>query len=208
MITACPVTSRSSLVVNASAPGQHQVLQVRVCSGVSGRQWSAMTLAFTRSSTPCSNASRVGARTPVIVSASATRIPAVRQGIRNAAATSAAANDAAASGTNCATWSGSSSPVMQLFRANTAANRIGSPATNGTANAVSNRICVPASNDNAFSDATIASTNAAPDIAAGSAPANAAIDSAVAGGPASSAHPSQRAAPLVGCWSLMVPPPE
>ena len=48
----------------------------------------------------------------------------------------------AASATKCATWSGSSSPVMQFFRASTAASRIGSPATNGTANADSNRICV------------------------------------------------------------------
>ena len=96
---------------------------------------------------------------------------------------------------------------MQLFRANTAASRIGSPATNGTANAVSNRICVPASSDSAFSDATIASTNAAPVIAAGSAPVNAVNDSAVAGAPASVAQSADAESPL-GCWSFMVPPPE
>ena len=123
-----------------------------------------------------------------MVSASSTRRLAVRHGIRNAAATSADASDAAACGTKCATWSGSSSLVMQFFRASTAASRIGSPATNGTANADSSRICVAASRDSAFSDATTASTSAAPVIAVGSAPVNASSDSGVAGRPASSAH--------------------
>ncbi len=144
-----------------------------------------------------------------MVSASSTRRLAVRHGIRNAAATSVAASDAAACGTKCATCSGSSSLVMQFFRASTAASRIGSPATNGTANADSNRICVAASSDSAFSDATTASTSAAPVIAVGSAPVNASNDSGVAGRPASSAHPTGAGSPLVvGCWSLMVPPPE
>src|SRR6476661_8880754 len=96
---------------------------------------------------------------------------------------------------------------MHLFRANPAASRIGSPATNGTANAVSNRIWVPASSDNAFSEATIASTNAAPVIDAGCAPVNAVSDSAVAGAPASIAQSAGGVSPL-GCWSFMVPPPE
>ncbi len=116
-----------------------------------------------------------------MVSASSTRRLAVRHGIRNAAATSVDASDAAACGTKCATCSGSSSLVMQFFRASTAASRIGSPATNGTANADSNRICVAASSDSAFSDATTASTSAAPVIAVGSAPVNASKDSGVAG---------------------------
>jgi hypothetical protein len=98
--------------------------------------------------------------------------------------------------------------VRQVFRAVTAASRVGSPATNGTANAASNRIWVPASRDSAFSDATTASTSAAPVNAAGTTPANAANDSAVAGPPASSAH-ATGAVPSLGCWSFMVrPPPE
>src|SRR6476646_2165546 len=97
---------------------------------------------------------------------------------------------------------------MHLFRANAAARRIGSPATNGTANAVSNRIWVPASRDNAFSDATIASTSATPVSAEGSAPVNADSDSAVAGAPASAAQSTDAVPLLVGCWSVMVPPPE
>ena len=207
MITACPVTSRSSVVVNSSTPGSTRSCRSWVCSGVRGRVWSAITLALTRSSDPCSRAFRVGARTPVIRSASATRLPAVWQGIRNAAATSSDASDAAASGTKCATCSGSSSLVMQFFRASTAASRIGSPATNGTASAASSRIWVPASRDSAFSDATTASTSAAPVIAVGSVRVNAVSDSAVAGAPASVAQ-SVGGVSWLGCWSVMVPPPE
>src|SRR6476660_2255676 len=89
---------------------------------------------------------------------------------------------------------------MHLFRANPAASRIGSPATNGTANAASNRIWVPASSDNAFSDATIASTNAAPVIPAGSA--------AVAGSPASNAQSADAQGPLGWLLLAIMPPPE
>ena len=184
MITACPVTSRNSLVLNPPAAGNTRSCTTAVCSSDNGAHCSAITLAFPRSTTPASNAPNVGANTVVMVPASRTRIPAVTGEIRNAAATSAAANDTAASGTNSCTCSGESSPVMHDFRANRAANRIGSPATNGTANAANNRICRPVNNDNAFSDATIASTNSAPDNDPAATPAKSTNDDASAGDPA------------------------
>jgi hypothetical protein len=97
-----------------------------------------------------------------MVDASRTRMPPVIGEIRSAAAISDPARHVAASSMNNWTLLGSSSPVMQFLRARRAAKRVGSPATNGTANATISLICSPASNDNAFSLATMASTRSAP----------------------------------------------
>jgi len=70
---------------------------------------------------------------------------------------------------------------MEFFRANRAANRIGSPAVSGSANAAINLICSPAISDNAFSVATIASVSSAPVKDPASTAVNAVNDSTVAG---------------------------
>src|SRR5664279_2353317 len=63
-----------------------------------------------------------------------------------------------------------------------------SPARPGRANSVNNRICVADNADNAFSDATIASTNSAPDNSITGTVHNASNDAEHAGPAARSDH--------------------